>query len=320
MHKRIVNEAIIKLDISPAGPVLIKASDQGGDPTKPDMEFVVTYHNKGRIVYLPGSSLKGAIRAHCERIVRTIGGSQPKENHVWACNPLDNRSPCRELNNRLKNDKNRTASIYRESCTICQLFGSTDLGAHARIADAYPTHPDELQLEERNGVAIDRVLGSVAVGPFNFEVLTNGTFETRITVKNFTTPQLALLALVIRDFDEHRVGIGFAKSRGLGQVNMKVKSVTIRYPTAICENEQLRVLGRSGEGFSTNRVIGAGALVDASERYGFPTDDTIEVAVNATEDDWGFGATMTFDTPGTIDGLWRNCVASWRAWVQGEGA
>ena len=38
MHKRIVNQATIELTISHVGPLLIKASDQGADPTKPDME------------------------------------------------------------------------------------------------------------------------------------------------------------------------------------------------------------------------------------------------------------------------------------------
>ena len=78
MHKRMVNQAIIEITISPVGPLLIKASDQGADPTKPDMEFVETYHEGDRSVYLPGSSLKGAIRAHCERIVRTLGSERPK--------------------------------------------------------------------------------------------------------------------------------------------------------------------------------------------------------------------------------------------------
>ena len=59
-------------------------------------------------------------------------------------------------------------------------------------------------------------------------------------MKNFTTAQLALIALAIRDFDEQRVSIGFAKSRGLGQVSMKVNSVEIRYPTAVVEDNQVR--------------------------------------------------------------------------------
>lgn len=315
MHKRIVNQAIIELVISPVSPLLIKASDQGADPTKPDMEFVETYHRGGRSVYLPGSSLKGAIRAHCERIVRTLGSEHSEDRKVWACNPLKENAPCRKLK---KQHKENTAAIYKDSCKICQIFGSTDIAAHARIADAYPVN--SVILEERNGVAIDRVYGSVAVGPFNFQVLTVGEFTTKITVKNFTTAQLALIALAIRDFDQQHVGIGFAKSRGLGQVNMKVKHVEIRYPTAVVDEERLQVLGAQSKRFSNAKVVvGAGELVSEDDRqaYGFPQSDTVDADVQAQTDEFGFGAILNFETPEDIDSLWRGCVGSWRQLVEG---
>ena len=126
MHKRIVNQAIIEITISPVGPLLIKASDQGADPTKPDMEFVETYHKDGRTVYLPGSSLKGAIRAHCERIVRTL------ESNVTTCDPTKPKTRCKDL------EEENSAALYKKTCTVCQIFGSTKVSAHARIADAYP--------------------------------------------------------------------------------------------------------------------------------------------------------------------------------------
>lgn len=318
MHKRIVNQAIIEITISPVGPLLIKASDQGADPTKPDMEFVETYHAGNRTIYLPGSSLKGAIRAHCERIVRTLGGENPSHSNVWTCEPLEQDSPCRKLN---KRHNGNGAAIHKNSCTICQIFGSTDISAHARIADAYPLNQEEIRREERNGVAIDRVYGSVAHGPFNFEVITAGEFKTTITIKNFTTAQLALIALAIRDFDQQRVGIGFAKSRGLGQINMKVNSVEIRYPTAVIENQQMRFLGNQTDTFGNNGVVGAGELVSDAESYGFPADDSFNVNVQAQSDDYGLGVTLSFkadDDSDDITALWRECVGKWRRLVDEE--
>ncbi len=317
MHKRIVNQAIIKLVISPVGPLLIKASDQGADPTKPDMEFVETYHAGGRSVYLPGSSLKGAIRAHSERIVRTIGGDSSGGQNVWSCDPLNQHSPCRGLRDIHEED---TAAIYKNSCTICQIFGSTDIAAHARVTDAYPTDTTEIQREERNGVAIDRIYGSVAVGPFNFEVLTAGEFATKIIVKNFTTAQLALIALAIRDFDKQRVGLGFAKSRGLGHVNMKVKRVEIRYPTAIVNNGKLQTLGHHSKQFNSGEVIiGAGELIggDDQQTYGFPESDVVDSVIPPEIDEFGLGATLVFDTSDNITALWSGCVGTWRQIVQG---
>ena len=317
MHKRTVNQAIIKVVISPVGPLLIKASDQGADPTKPDMEFVETYHIGGRSVYLPGSSLKGAIRAHCERIVRTLGGERPREGNVWACDPLDRNSPCQNLGDR---HQGNTAAIYKASCTICQIFGSHEIGSHLRITDAYPVDAENVKREERNGVAIDRVYGSVAVGPFNFEVITTGEFTTTITVKNFTTAQLALIALAIRDFDEQRVSIGFAKSRGLGQVNMKIKCVAIHYPTGIVEGNQLKILGQPPKEFTDTRlVVGAGELVTESDQqaYGFVESDTVETEIPIQADALGLGATLNFQTEADITRLWSGCVSSWRQSIQG---
>ena len=304
-----VNQAKITITISPAGPLLIKASDQGADPTKPDMEFVETYYAGNRSVYLPGSSLKGAIRAHCERIVRTLGGN------VSACDPVKRDSRCRNL------EENNSATLYKRTCTICQIFGSTNISARANITDAYPVDPSEIKLEERNGVAIDRIFGSAVSGAlFNFQVLTSGTFATTINLKNFTTAQLALIALAIRDFDEQRIGIGFAKSRGLGQVNMKVNKVEIHYPTAIVEDQQqLRLMGNPVDPFNNNVVAGAGKLVNDAEDYGFPEFDTVEVeGVEAQKNTYGLGATITFDSPDHIAALWRGCVSSWRSIVEGD--
>ena len=328
MHKQIVNQATIKLAISPVGPLLIKASDQGADPTKPDMEFVETYHAGEPSVYLPGSSLKGAIRAHCERIMRTLSGGSRGNSEVWTCDPLVDRSPnpsdlsCSKRldeenrTRRRQRQQNLTGSeCYASSCTACRLFGNTVLASHIRITDAYPDGSTEIRLEERNGIAIDRIYGSTVPGAlFNFQVLTAGKFTTEITVKNFTTAQLALIALAIRDFDEQRVGIGFAKSRGLGHINMKVKHVEIRYPTAIVDGGKLQMLGPSNKQFDNDKiVIGAGALVsdDNRQAYGFPESDIVAAEVSAEMDEYDFGATLKFEEPDHIISLWRNCVNSW---------
>ena len=308
MHKRMVNQAKIEITISPVGPLLIKASDQGADPTKPDMEFVETYHKDGRSVYLPGSSLKGAIRAHCERIVRTVGGK------VSTCDPLKRDSECKKL------DNGNSAELYKNTCTVCQIFGSTNISARANIADAYPVDTTKIKLEERNGVAIDRIFGSAVGGAlFNFQVMTAGAFTTKLKIKNFTTAQLALIALAIRDFDEQRIGIGFAKSRGLGQVNMKVNKVEVHYPTGVVEDEQVRMMGNPVDPFSKNTVAGAGQLVNDADDYGFPTPDVVNVEeVEVKTDAFGLGATLTFDNEDNITALWRGCVSNWSRMVDGE--
>jgi len=262
MHKQLFNEAIIKLIISPVGPILIKAGEGEADPTSPDMSFVRTVYGGREMVYLPGSSLKGVLRAHSERLARTVQGKRG-----LACDPLDDRHACAQ---RLEKEWSG-AQKYKESCFLCQLFGNTSLSSHFRIADAHPI--SEYRTEERNGVAIDRVFGSVAVGPFNYETVTAGAFETTLYVKNFTLAQLGLLALALRDLSAGRVRLGFAKSRGLGVVTSQVEALTLRYPFCELKEGRLRLLGGRDLGV-TNQLIGVGKFA-GDESYGYPLNDTV---------------------------------------------
>ena len=302
MFKRRVNEAEIEIAISPETPLLIKAGDTGADPTQPDMEFVRTYHASGETIYLPGSSLKGAVRAHAERIVRTVGGTAPGPS-IWSCNPLDERSTCRTMS------KDCSAEVaYRESCAICKMFGSTEIASHYTSGDAYPEGP--VTLEERNGVAIDRVYGSVAVGPFNYQVATQGRFVTTLRMVNFSLDQLGLLALTLRDFSKQRVSLGFGKSRGLGQVALDIRKVTLRYPGSILEGSTIKALGRKIS-FDGSKVAGAGSLFAEARDYGFPVPDLVEARATPAPEDLGLAVTQSF-TGDDLTALWQACVQQWR--------
>jgi CRISPR/Cas system CSM-associated protein Csm3 (group 7 of RAMP superfamily) len=303
MHKRFVNHCTIELNLIPDGPILIKSGKEGADPTKPDMEFVETYHQGGRTIYLPGSSLKGAIRAHAERIVRTIGSDG---NGLWANDPLNDKREYLE--------KKSTSEIYKLSCFTDQLFGSTAIASRLRIEDAYPIDSTKLKLEERNGVAIDRVFGSVAVGPFNYQVCTSGEFRTKIHLKNFTLAQLGLIGLVLRDLNDGWFGIGFAKSRGLGTVTVQYEKATVQYPGCILDTTHQKIvqLGSSKEPWDYTQLLGVGAFLEDDERnrYGFP-QDVQDTPVAAQEMALGFGVQLTWQG-NTVTDLFERAVGAWR--------
>ncbi len=314
MHKRLLNEAILELTIRPDGPILVKAGESGADPTRPDMEFVRTRRNGVPTIYLPGSTLKGTIRAHCERIVRSVGGDQPDAGRaIWSCDPLANRNSCSE---RLKSKKWTGDKIYHRSCFICQLFGHTSLAGHLRTADAYPDDPDTVVTEERNGVAIDRVFGSVAVGPFNFEVVTAGEFKTRLYVKNFTLAQLGLLALALRDLKLGRVSIGFGKSRGLGRVTMTFNRLALRYPMGKLE-KGLSLPGTDTIFCNHDEVVGVGAFKELiPENYGYPKPALEKVklpdGLKLTTDKWA-EVVLELKKETDIERVWADaCVPAWR--------
>ncbi|MEM8806723.1 MAG: RAMP superfamily CRISPR-associated protein [Cyanobacteria bacterium P01_G01_bin.38] len=318
MHKRFVNHCTIDINLIPKGPVLIKSGKEGADPTKPDMEFVETYHAGGRSIYFPGSSLKGAIRAHAERIVRTIGSDRrpanldPTEGEarpLWASDPLD-----RESYKYIEKEKD-SQKVYRWSSFTDQLFGSVAIASRLRIEDAYPADPQQVKTEERNGVAIDRVFGSVAVGPFNYQVCTAGEFQTKIHLKNFTLEQLGLLGLILRDLNDGWFGLGFAKSRGMGLVEVKLNQATVDYPGCILKDGQICLLVSRDLHWPQSELIGAGAFFkdDAErQRYGFPAEDTQSTPVTAQEMAYGLGVQLTW-AEGQVDDLFTRAVTAWRS-------
>jgi CRISPR/Cas system CSM-associated protein Csm3 (group 7 of RAMP superfamily) len=329
MHKRLVNHCTIDLTLIPQGPVLVKSGKEGADPTKPDMEFVETYHAGGRSIFFPGSSLKGALRAHAERIVRTIGSeqrpdldtldSQEKQVPLWATDPLDQKSY------RYLEKQTDTQKIYRWSSFTDQLFGSVAISSRLRIEDAYPDpEKPKPRLEERNGVAIDRVFGSVAVGPFNYQVCTEGEFRTKIHLKNFTLEQLGLLGLVLRDLNDGWFGLGFAKSRGMGLVAVQFNEAKVEYPGCVLQNDQILTLG-SNTAWTTVALKGAGTFLAEDDRkdYGFPPNDIQELRAYDSKESpllekmqYGLGVRLLWPK-GEVEALFESAVNAWRKRLEG---
>jgi CRISPR/Cas system CSM-associated protein Csm3 (group 7 of RAMP superfamily) len=312
MHKRFVNHCTIELTLIPDGPILIKSGKEGADPTKPDMEFVETYHAGGRSIYLPGSSLKGAIRAHAERIVRTVGEEKPNSKKLpWANDPLSDKYDYL---------KDKTSiDIYKLSSFTDQIFGNTSIASRLRIEDAYPDASKPIKTEERNGVAIDRVFGSVAVGPFNYQVCTAGEFKTKIHLKNFTLPQLGLIGLVLRDLNDGWFGLGFAKSRGLGTVEVKLNQAVVQYPGCILSEDKrhIQAIGTQKQ-WNHTLLLGAGEFLENNEAqlYGFPQPDHQDTPVAAQLMDLGFGVQLTWQD-GTVTDLFERAVRSWSSLLVG---
>lgn len=324
MHRRQLNRAEIHLTIEIQGPLLIKSGMESGDPTLPDMSFV---RSNGR-VYLPGSSLKGVLRSHCERILRTVRPEDPG----WCCNPFDPESSCgqrAEKEERKRKKEVLSTELYRDySCLACRTFGSTAFASHLLFKDFYPAPGSAPKIEERTSVAIDRVLGSAVTGGlFNMEVIVEGRFEGCIQLRNFELWQLGLMGLALRDLSEGRVRLGFARSRGLGEVKATVERVALRYSGMELSGSgrEMRRLGREEDGAwplaqnGRSHVYGVGLLATPSEveAYGYSTADraATETSIPPLED--LIDVTCTFEGAEAVRALFRACVENnWRARVR----
>lgn len=242
MHGRLYNEATLELTLRPRTPLLIKSGTSSGlDPALPEMQFVRTHrrNTKGEVLeelYIPGSSLRGVIRSHAERLVRSI---DPQK----ACDPLrltQNEDPSRSSNflgaclspatlgKDVPVDRFSGQTAYKLSCFTCRLFGNTGIASRIRVGDLYPSDGAPLT-DVRHGVAIDRVTGAVAQGPFLMETVTDGAFTGKIVLRNFTLGHLGLLAAALLDMDDGLVPLGHAKSRGLGRVALNFDRAEFRF-------------------------------------------------------------------------------------------
>jgi CRISPR-associated RAMP protein (TIGR02581 family) len=244
MHKRWINQCLIELEIQTEGPLLIKSGAPAGEG--PDMSPVVTFRNRSSPEpYIPGSSLKGVIRSHTERIARTLCWDTDNWR-VGACNPFlanerqkDWAKPdgyCgvkfQEHKNRAKRagreDKIPSPVIYRDSCPACKIFGSTFLIGRLSVPDAYLLPDSQYRRERRDGVGIDRFSGGASKGAkFDLEAITNAKFKVQLQMTNFELWQIGLLAYVLRDLKEGLINIGSGKSRGLGQVSARIYQIEV---------------------------------------------------------------------------------------------
>ena len=190
MFKQLVNECIIDLHIKPDGPILIKSGI--ATVSGPDMAFVTVLREGDWQVYLPGSSLKGVLRSHAERIARTF---KPEA----ACDPFADKGKMMSCGRIFDKEKWKNEVVYHNSCLICKLFGSTGFAGRLATTDAYAVG-EPPQPQRRDGVGIDRFTGGAAYGAkFEVEVITEGTFATTLHLRNFELWPLVLVGFLLHD-------------------------------------------------------------------------------------------------------------------------
>ena len=309
MLKRLRSECIVHLDITTDGPLLIKSGRTFA--TGVDMTAVRTLRGGKWEVYIPGSSLKGAIRSQSERIARTLSSQ-------GCCDPFGNHSCSEVLNDfRNQNDSLPAATAYRLSCAICKLFGSLSQAGRLSFNDAHTnSRIDHKNLPIRNNVAINRRTGGAAgTALFDMEVVPTGThFQTSFYLRNFELWQLGLLGFVLRDFEEGTIKLGLGKSRGLGQVRANTTKLEVRYlglypqpePSSLCELRGLKNL-------EPDEPYGFAEENEPLPVYGNPAPPD---AVGAIADEYGLRTIYRFESSSQLRHLWTKVAPLWVAYIR----
>jgi CRISPR-associated RAMP protein (TIGR02581 family) len=248
MLKRRLCEARFTWKLSCEGPLLIadgryekkKATDEESkklpskvfishtpeEELKRILERAYTAEGLGSLAYyVPGTSLRGPVRAQAECILRTVIAGDPPHT---ACDPFEQEEvPSRSCSKRL--DEKREDFPYAAVCPACRLFGCAGTASRVQISDADVNK--SARSVYRDMIGIDRFTGGAYSGAkMRFHALEGASFETTVAVTNFELWQLGLLAFVFRDFEEGLVSIGFGKTKGFGQVRGKIQSVKLSYP------------------------------------------------------------------------------------------
>lgn len=175
--------------------------------------------------YIPGSSLKGRVRAEAERIARQKG--------MEVCRPPDVRKMCGST----KGDVNKF-------CICCRIFGTAgdiSVASKVKFRDAYPLEQVKTLLR-RTGIAIDRETGAVAKGAlYTIQAVPAGTkFGLEIVAENLSDEELRLLKAALKSVEDS--ALGGSSTRGFGKVKINIERVVERTAGYYLGEEEEKVI------------------------------------------------------------------------------
>jgi CRISPR-associated RAMP protein (TIGR02581 family) len=271
MFQTLQNTAKIAVTLTPDGPILVRAQSVGIDPGIADMTFQRTHRDGRSTVFLAGSGLKGVLRSHCERLLRTAGR--------FACDPTKTKNYPESCG---KDHETSPAYPHNGQCPACFTFGSLKLAGRFRVGDAYPVAGlEEItnRTEVRTGVGIDRKSQASSRGVlYDSEVVVSGGFRAEISGENFSLWQLGLILAALQDLGGGFVRIGGGKARGMGAVKLENWSVDLGF------------LNRD-----TGRVTGARTASAGANPYRFADRDFLDCPEGASEAQRGLFRTLRFE-------------------------
>lgn len=173
--------------------------------------------------FIPGASLKGALRARVENLLSAVQPGQVRDFSEVEDWQRDKIAALKEDKALSKNDLQLSAAIWRKSNLIELTFGAQWTAGRVFFKDA---QVDESlwfgQFEVRNGVSLDRDTETAADGRlYDYEVVPAGTrFGFELVMENAAAWQLGMILLALQPWQRGEAQIGGFRSRGLGYVKL----------------------------------------------------------------------------------------------------
>lgn len=187
-------------------------------PKKPD--HAPRRDARGR-AYLPAASLRGALRSHAERILRTRGGDKA------ACSP---DKPCAAAEG---------PGTLGKLCPACRVFGASGWRAPLDVSDFVATA--DIPEVTQDFLAIDRFTGGGSNHlKFDARGAERPVLAGRLSVDPAALARvdawpwaLGLLALVLRDLVEGDVRFGFGAAKGYGGCQARIIAARVPEPGSL---------------------------------------------------------------------------------------
>ena len=179
--------------------------------------------------FIPGSSLRGALRSTIERIALSIG--------LEPCLLIKDK-PCVTTSDDIREKFNELdasdipAFLSNDSmvCPVCQLFGSRVVASKIKIPDLPILDDNGFKTSIRDGVAIDRDTETAKDGAkFDFESVPKDIrFKFELIGENLIPRDLTLLAIGLKELKESNFWLGGNTARGLGRCQLE-EELNIKY-------------------------------------------------------------------------------------------
>ncbi|MCZ2075713.1 MAG: CRISPR-associated RAMP protein [Bryobacterales bacterium] len=212
-------------------------------------ETDATFTQDAKGPFIPGSSLRGAMRSTLERILQHIRPGTTcvmfVEDPAGRC--LTSNRAKYELLEKALPERDLAEYLFRDGlCDICQLFGSPYAASKLRVDDARLTDSGSgnsgqtasnqdvenqaAHINIRHGVGIDRDTESAREHiKFDFEALEPSpaglAFTFHIQLENAGNADFALLGILLSEMRENGIALGGRKSAGLGRSKLVITEV-----------------------------------------------------------------------------------------------
>ncbi|MBC8181886.1 CRISPR-associated RAMP protein [candidate division KSB1 bacterium] len=187
---------------------------------------VIQTHNE--TPYIPGSSLRGALRSTVERIAARLDQFTTCALIDESCNCISVKKKTMETFNKKiekgENDADLLAWLdsNNQLCDTCKLFGSTAFASKLKVTDLFQKASSPLS-HVRFGVGIDRDTETAKENVlFDMQVVERQqVFQFEIIAENLEVNDFALLAIGLLELLNGRIHIGAKSAAGLGKCQLK---------------------------------------------------------------------------------------------------